>query len=68
MELVRQYIQDKLFVIVNLRMFISDKECELFYETVLKKELHVLMIKGMQHTALSKEKTYIIDDELCEIT
>lgn len=68
MELVREYDQDKLFVIVNLRLFITDEECELFYDTVTRKNLHVIMIEGMQNTSLENENTYIVDKDLCEIT
>ncbi len=68
MELTRTYDRDKLFVLVNLRSYIADRECELFLETVKRKMLHVIMIDNIEHTLLARENRYIIDQDLCEIS
>lgn len=68
MELVRQYDKEKLFFLVNLRSYISDEECELFFDTVRRKDLKIMLIESSEHTLLGNEKRYIIDGELCEIS
>lgn len=77
MELVRYYDRDKLFIYVNLRSYMEDKEYKLFLDTVLRKDFHVIMIDNkMYDMALahinsddtSNYELYIIDEELCEIS
>ena len=67
MELVTEYDQSKLFILINLRNFITDREAQLFIDTVLQHQYHVLMIEGNAHSSLSKEKRYLIDLDCCEI-
>lgn len=68
MELVRHYDRDKLFIMVNLRSYISDKECDLFLDTVIRRGFHVIMLENTLHRLLENELIYIVDKELCEIS
>lgn len=67
MELVREYDKDKLFIFVNLRSFISDREAESFFDTVLRKQFHIVLIENSEHEHFSNEKCYIVDKNCCEI-
>ena len=44
MELVREYDSIKLFVFVNLRSYISDKDCIMLYDTILRKQFMTIML------------------------
>ena len=66
-ELVREYDAAKLFVLVNLRSFMSDEETEKFTEDVLRRELQILMLEGSERKILQFEKRYIVDNDLCVI-
>ncbi|WP_242949160.1 type II-A CRISPR-associated protein Csn2 [Acetitomaculum ruminis] len=67
MELVRTYDCDKLFILVNLRSFINDNECFELFDTILRKQFHVIMIENCEHEIHSNEKRFIIDKDYCEI-
>lgn len=66
-ELVTEFIGAKLFVTVNLRSFMPDRETELFLDTVLKHGYNLIMLESSEHNRLSNEKRYIVDTDLCEI-
>ena len=66
-ELVTEFIGKKMFVTVNLRCYISDKDTDLFMETALSHGYHLLMIESFEHERLSHEKRLIIDNDLCLI-
>ena len=44
MELVREYDSIKRFVFVNLRSYISDKDCIMLYDTILRKQFMTIML------------------------
>ena len=67
MELVKEYLGEKLFVTVGLRSFLSDNEAELFLQTILQHGFHCIMIESFLKEKLMNEKRYIIDEDLCEI-
>ena len=66
-ELVTEFDRKKLFFTVNLRSYVSDKEMELFIETVIQHGYNLLMIESGEHPLLKSEQRYIIDSALCEI-
>lgn len=68
MELVREYDKDKLFIILNLRSFVNDREINSFFDTILRQHYHVILLENCEHTVLQTEKRYIIDEDLCEIS
>ena len=65
---MQEFIGKKLFVTVNLRSYISDKEAELFMQTALLHKFNVFMIENYEHKRLSYEKRFIIDADLCLIS
>ena len=67
MELQNAYDRPKLFMTVNLRSFLSDKEAELFLDTVIRHGYQLFMIENKEYPLLVLEKRYIIDKDLCEI-
>lgn len=66
-ELVQEYDARKLFILVNVRSYISDDEMELFLESVLAREIQILMLEGSEHSLLRKEKRHIVDADMCVI-
>ena len=68
MELITEYEKEKLFILYNLRSLISDRDTDLFIDTVLRHGYNVFMLESSEHTLLSGERRYIIDNSLCEIS
>lgn len=66
MELVREFDRDKLFVIVGLRNFFSDKQAEAFLETILDHGFRVLLLDSVAREKLPHEKRLTVDIDLCE--
>ncbi len=67
MELVREYDSIKLFVFVNLRSYISDKDCIMLYDTILRKQFMTIMLENCEHEICPYEKRTIIDKDDCVI-
>ena len=67
MDLVRRFEGEKLFLLVNLRSFVSLEDMELFMQTVVAHGLRVLLVDNQAYPLLSLEKRHIIDSDLCEI-
>ena len=67
MDLVRRFEGEKLFLLVNLRGFVSLEDMELFMQTVVAHGLRVLLVDNQAYPLLSLEKRRIIDSDLCEI-
>ena len=68
MKLCRRFFGKKLFVFLNLKSFLSDRELELFYGTVMYEKFDILLVEGTQRgKTCSCERVYIIDSDLCEI-
>lgn len=66
-ELVTEFIGPKMFVTVNLRCYISDKDAELFIKTAISHGYHLLMIESFEHERLSCEIRLVVDSDLCLI-
>lgn len=66
-QLVNEFLGEKLFVTINLRSYISDKDSEMFMESVLLHNFNVIMIENYEHPFNNKEKRLIIDTDLCLI-
>ncbi len=67
MDLVRRFEGEKLFLLVNLRSFVSLEDMELFMQTVVSHGLRVLLVDNQAYPLLPMEKRHIIDSDLCEI-
>lgn len=64
--LVRELVGDKLFILVNIRSFISDQEAQLFINTVTLQDIKVLFIESYDKALLRGENRITIDNDLCE--
>lgn len=67
MELVKEFDGDKLFVTVNLRSFISDRDTALFARTALAHGYNILLVESNARERFELEERLIIDGDLCEI-
>ena len=67
MELVYEYLGEKMFFTVNLRSYLADEETDLFMEGLLQHGYHCIMIESFERKQLTREKRYLIDLDLCEI-
>ncbi len=67
-ELVHEYDRRKLFFTVNLRAYLTQGETELFMESILSHQFHVLMLENREYPRCSHERRLIIDNDLCEIS
>lgn len=66
MELIRQFIGDKLFVFVNIRSYYTDDKMKLFFETINSHKFNILFLESIERTRLPFEKRLVIDNDLCE--
>ncbi|MDO4568204.1 MAG: type II-A CRISPR-associated protein Csn2 [Clostridia bacterium] len=66
MELVREFDQDKLFILVGLRSYIDDTTTAQFLQTALLHEYRILLIDSREHLRLPMEKRLTVDVDLCE--
>lgn len=66
MELVRELDRDRLFVMINMRTYFSDKDMENFTESVCLHGFKVLLIESSDKGKLKNTKRYTIDEDLCE--
>ena len=64
-ELVHEYCGQKLFILVNLRSYMSDEETDLFLKSILERHIQILMLEGNEHPALESECRHIVDADLC---
>lgn len=67
MELVNEFEREKLYVMVNLRSYLSDKKTEQFLQTVMLHGYQVLLLENCERSLLSNEKRCLVDANLCEI-
>ena len=67
MEMVNTLERRKLYILVNFRSYVSDKEMIYFIDTVLRHELNVLIIESTERSILKGELRYLVDESLCEI-
>lgn len=67
MQLVRQFVGDKLFVFVNLRSFVSQKQFSDFAMTIIGHGYQVIFLENKEYDKIAKESRLIIDQDLCEI-
>lgn len=67
MDLVRAYERDKLFIFVNIRSYLTDKETEAFIGDVTAREMQALFVESVERPKLNGEFRYIVDSDLCLI-
>jgi len=57
----------RLFITVNLRSYLTDRETEGLFQSLLLKKIKLLCIESADHTRLSTEEVIIIDKDMCVI-
>lgn len=63
----REYIGDRLFVTVNLRSYLGNRDMELFFQSVLLHKLSLFCIESSSRVVLSNENRVLIDEDQCVI-
>lgn len=64
---VNEYHNERLFVIVNLRSYVNDKNAQLLFDTLLNHKIKLVDIECIERTKLVGESRIIIDNDLCVI-
>lgn len=67
MTAVQKLKGDKVFFFVNLRSYLTDRQAELFFKSVLLKKIKIICIENCEHTGLSIAKAMIVDKDMCII-
>lgn len=66
MELVREFDQDKLFVLLHLRSYFTEEQTARFLKTVVDHGYRVLLVDSQDYEKLPEENRITIDKDLCE--
>lgn len=57
----------KLFIVINLRSYLTDNQAEQLFKSVLLKKLQLICIESAEHKRLGNEEVIIIDNDMCVI-
>ena len=57
----------KLFVFVNLRCFMSDRDIERFHHNLDNHQIDVLLLEGVSKKSLNSIPRVLIDNDMCEL-
>ncbi len=66
-KIVHQILGIRLFIFVNLKMYLSSEELKELYKTMHYEKIHLLLLEGIQKNIMDGEKVWIIDKDLCII-
>lgn len=67
LDINSKYSKIELFVFVNLKSFLNTEDMSLLYEHIVYNKQGVLLIERNESSMLERERTIIIDQDLCEI-
>ena len=59
------YDSKKLFVLVNLRSYLSEHEMKEFLKNVTVHQYEILLDDSVEHPILELERRYIVDADQC---
>lgn len=65
--LTQDIMNTKLFVFFHLHTYFTENELELFYQEVMTRKWHILLMEPYIEKRILNEKYYIIDKDNCEI-
>lgn len=68
MRLMRDFAGRHIFVFINARSYLSDKELSEIFDIALAEKLRVLLIDSSAKSPLPTEDRLLVDDDLCELT
>ena len=57
----------RVFIIVNLRSYLTDNEAEQLFQSMILKKIHLICIESSEHERLKNEEVIIIDKDMCVI-
>ena len=63
----REYLGKRLFITVNLRSYLGQKEAEAFFHSIVLHKLSVLCIENREYPRVRDEKCIIVDQDFCVI-
>ena len=64
-ELVQEYDGKKLFILVNLRSYLSDAEMNLFLQNIVERDIQILILESSEHPILEWECRHSVDADFC---
>lgn len=64
-ELVQEYDGKKIFILVNLRSYLSDAEMNLFLQNIVERDIQILILESSEHPILEWECRHIVDADFC---
>lgn len=68
MLILNKYVPQKCFVLLNLHLYFSEKELELFYTDIINNHINLLVIENkMSFNKCSQENVIVYDNDFCEI-
>ena len=67
MQILRQFVGDRLFVFVNMRSYVSDIQFDEFIKTIINHGYQAIFLENKEYPTLENERRLIIDEDLCEI-
>ena len=62
---VQEYDGKKLFILVNLRSYLSDAEMNLFLQNIIERDIQILILESSEHPILEWECRHIVDADFC---
>ena len=67
MELSKHYTGKNVFVILNMKAFLTKEQFQLLCKDIVYRKICVLFMDGVDLYSVGQEKKLIIDSDLCEI-
>ena len=65
MTIVNELLGEKLFILVNMKLYFDDSDLALFSQMVETKKQYVLLIDGIEGNRINGIKQIVIDKDLC---
>jgi len=67
-KVIEELINDKLFIFINLKSFLSNDDIQELYKFVCYNKTNILLLENKKYNKeFPEEKVIIIDNDLCEI-
>ena len=67
-RLVREFVGERVYVLVNARTFLSDEELKGLLSVCQLEQMKILLLDGVAKDLLPDEDRLLIDKDLCELT
>ena len=67
-RLVREFVGERVYVLVNARTFLSDEELKELLSVCQFEQMKILLLDGVAKEPLPDEDRLLVDKDLCELT